>query len=137
MEGLKAIKELKKNNFRITATAVVTEMQGCLAFEYGVDYIAPYYNRMEDNGIDPVDTITGLRTVIEKNNYQTKILAASFRNNRQIRNAVAAGAHAVTISPALLEKVLISPLVQSSVETFAADWKNVFGNRRICDLVSK
>lgn len=53
MEGLKAIQILKKQNVGITATAIYTKMQGFIAMEAKDDFIAPYYNRMENMDINP------------------------------------------------------------------------------------
>ncbi|MEF1944732.1 transaldolase family protein, partial [Neisseria gonorrhoeae] len=47
-EGLAAIKTLKAEGYHITATAIYTTFQGLLAIEAGADYLAPYYNRMEN-----------------------------------------------------------------------------------------
>jgi len=50
--GLAAIKTLKPEGYKITATAIYTTFQGLLAIEAGADYLAPYYNRMENLNID-------------------------------------------------------------------------------------
>ena len=51
-EGLAAIKTLKSEGYKITATAIYTVFQGLLAIEAGADYLAPYYNRMENLNIE-------------------------------------------------------------------------------------
>lgn len=83
-EGLIAIKQLKKEGFQITATAIYTVFQGLLAIEAGADYLAPYYNRMENLNTDPVEVISQLAQAIERKQATTKILAASFKNVSQI-----------------------------------------------------
>ena len=45
LRGLAAIKTLKSEGYKITATAIYTVFQGLLAIEAGADYLAPYYNR--------------------------------------------------------------------------------------------
>ena len=55
-----AIKQLKQANYRITATAIYTEFQGYLAIAAGADYLAPYYNRMENLTIDSQKVIEHL-----------------------------------------------------------------------------
>ncbi|MDF8152831.1 transaldolase family protein, partial [Listeria monocytogenes] len=47
-DGLAAIKTLKAEGYNITATAIYTSMQGLLAISAGADYLAPYFNRMEN-----------------------------------------------------------------------------------------
>ena len=68
-EGLAAIKTLKSEGYKITATAIYTVFQGLLAIEAGADYLAPYYNRMENLNIDSAQVIAQLAEAIEKNHY--------------------------------------------------------------------
>ena len=51
-EGLKAIRQLKKRGFKITATAIYTRIQGMIAVAAGVDYLAPYFNRIKSRDAD-------------------------------------------------------------------------------------
>ncbi|HES9671699.1 TPA: fructose-6-phosphate aldolase, partial [Streptococcus pneumoniae] len=77
--GLRAIKALKKEGYHITATAIYTVIQGLLAIEAGADYLAPYYNRMENLNIDSNSVIRQLALAIDRQNSPSKILAASFK----------------------------------------------------------
>ncbi len=120
-QGVKAIMRLKKQGCNVTATAIYYELQGLLAIEAGVDYLAPYCNRMENNDIDDVRVISALRAVIDRDHMPAKILAASFKNTKQVCRAVDAGAHAVTVQPALLKSGMRSALVLAAVDAFAAD----------------
>ena len=86
-EGLAAIKTLKSEGYKITATAIYTVFQGLLAIEAGADYLAPYYNRMENLNIDSAQVIAQLAEAIEKNHSSSKILAASFKNVGQVNRA--------------------------------------------------
>lgn len=71
--------KVEKEGYLITGTAIYTELQGYLAINNGADYIAPYYNRMQNQGIDAMKVIDSLRTEIERTQRPTKILAASFK----------------------------------------------------------
>lgn len=71
-EGLAAIKTLKSEGYKITATAIYTVFQGLLAIEAGADYLAPYYNRMENLNIDSAQVIAQLAEAIEKIIHQAK-----------------------------------------------------------------
>ncbi|WP_311164846.1 fructose-6-phosphate aldolase, partial [Streptococcus cristatus] len=94
--GLAAIKTLKAEGYKITATAIYTTFQGLLAIEAGADYLAPYYNRMENLNIDSDAVISQLAQAIEREHSASKILAASFKNVSQINRAFADGAQAIT-----------------------------------------
>jgi transaldolase len=126
-EGLKAIRDLKAKGIGVTATAIYTKVQGLLAMEAGADFIAPYYNRMENMDINPCEVISTFAQMIEKYNYSTKILAASFKNMGQVNAAFECGAQTATLQPALLHDAFKMPAIKKAVEDFATDWKTVFG----------
>lgn len=118
--GLEAIKALKKQGASVTATAIYFPLQGMLAAAAGADYLAPYCNRMEQNGIDFGRAIGQIRRMIDRDGYSARILAASFKNAGQVVQAIDCGAHAVTAQPDLLKSVLNSALVTDAVATFNA-----------------
>lgn len=122
-EGLVAIKQLKQADFKITATAIYTTMQGLLALEAGADYLAPYYNRMENLDTDPVALIAQLASAREQSEHKGKILAASFKNASQVTKALGAGAQAVTAGSDIYAASLADPAIAKAVSDFAIDWK--------------
>jgi transaldolase len=134
MDGIKAIKQLKARNVHVTATAIYSKMQGFLAIEAGADYIAPYYNRMENMGLDPEDIIASFAEMIDQYGYQTDILAASFKNAGQVDKAYLAGAQTATMDPAILINALEQPYISRAVADFDADWKSIYGERTIAEL---
>ncbi|NCB06009.1 MAG: fructose-6-phosphate aldolase [Clostridia bacterium] len=133
--GLRAIRALKARNVHVTATAVYYRAQGLLAMEAGADYIAPYCNRMENNGIDFRRVIEALRALIDRDGYASRIVAASFKNGTQIDDALLSGAHAVTVAPSLLRAALCSPLVSEAVDTFTADYACYHGDTPLWDVL--
>lgn len=133
-EGLKAIKVLKAQGVTITATAIYTTAQGLLAMEAGADFIAPYFNRMENMNINPREVIKAFADMIEKYNYSTQILAASFKNIGQVNDSFAAGAQTATMAPEILLDALKMPAIEKAVDDFSKDWEAVFGKVSIADL---
>lgn len=126
-QGLKAIRILKEKGVNVTATAIYTKIQGLLALEAGADYIAPYFNRMQNMDINPCEVINAFADAIYKYNYPAKILAASFKNMGQVNAAFEAGAQAATVAPDLLHSALNMPAIIKAVDDFTADWEKVFG----------
>jgi transaldolase len=122
VEGLKAIAILKRQGKPVTATAVYYLSQALLAVAAGVDYVAPYCNRMENNDIDFRRIIESTRLLIDRDGYTTRIVAASFKNAAQVNDALVYGAHAVTLAPPLLKTALASPLVEGAVLDFENDF---------------
>ena len=124
-EGLAAIKTLKSEGYKITATAIYTVFQGLLAIEAGSDYLAPYYNRMENLNIDSAQVIAQLAEAIEKNHSSSKILAASFKNVGQVNRAFKEGAQAITAGADVFEAAFGVPSIGKAVDDFANDWATI------------
>lgn len=134
VEGLAAIKKLKKDNFHITATAIYTKMQGFLAMEAGADFIAPYYNRMQNLDINSDETIMAFADAISRYNYSTQILAASFKNMGQVNRAIECGAQTVTLGPEIMLDAFKMPSIAKAVNDFHADWVKTIGDISIDKL---
>lgn len=100
-EGIKTMKVLKSRGNRVTATAIYMPQQAMLAASVGADYVAPYFNRMNNMNVDSKKAIGDMAWLFEHNQIQTKIVAASFKNTQQVMEALMAGAQAVTVSPEL------------------------------------
>lgn len=125
--GLRAIKELKKQEIKITATAIFTAHQGFLAAKAGADYAAPYVNRLDNISADGVNTVKDLVSIIDKYKLNIKVLAASFKNAQQVIELMKAGVHSVTVPPDIAKAMMNHPLTDWSVERFIEDWEAVFG----------
>lgn len=127
IEGLKTIKVLKKEDFKITATAIYTAAQGDFSIMAGADYIAPYFNRMENNNIHAAEVIHHFASLINTYNKNTKILAASFKNIGQVVKAYANGAHCATVDPEILSSALELPAIDNAILNFQKDWEGIHG----------
>lgn len=128
--GLKVMNELREWPCHITATAIYTKFQAYLAIANHVDYVAPYFNRMENLAIDPQETIRQIANIIEQTGSKTKILAASFKNVSQVTTALENGAHAVTINTNIIQQVLEMPVIEKAIQNFLEDWIAVFGDKQ-------
>ena len=133
-EGLAAMKALKKMGIGVTATVVYTKAQAFLAMEADADYIAPYFNRMENMGINSDDVISSMAGVIAMNDYNTKILAASFKNAGQVNRAIELGAQSITADPAILMDAIGAIAITDAVDTFLKDWKSLYGDKTIAEM---
>ena len=134
-EGVKAIKLLKAEGVNVTATAVYDLMQAYMALAAGADYIAPYVNRIGNLGNDPMELINELSNRIVQDDYDCKILAASFKGVQQVRDAFNYGAQAITAPVSVLKQIFANPSIEKAVNDFNADWYAVYGEGKgICDL---
>lgn len=133
-EGLKAIGDLTKRGFNITATTVFSTIQGILAMLSGVKYVAVFYNRMLNNDIDAPRVIRELANMLWTNTSNTQVLAASFKNVTEITTSYASGAGACTVRPEVLSMGLGMPSIQKAVSDFRRDWDEVYQGKTILDL---
>ena len=131
--GLEAIKLCSKENIRVTATAILTAMQALAAAKNGANYVAPYVNRMENVGQDAKEAILEISNLLI--DYPTEILAASFKNVKQVQDILRCGAEAVTIAPEIIEASIWHPYTDKSVFDFEKDWENRFGDKKIVDRI--
>ena len=129
--GLEAMKLCSKEDIRVTATAILTPMQALAAAKNGANYVAPYVNRMENVGQDAKEAILEISNLLI--DYPTEILAASFKNVKQVQDILRCGVEAVTIAPEIIEASIWHPYTDKSVFDFEKDWENRFGDKKIVD----
>ena len=131
-EGVAAIKKLSAMGINVTATAVYSTFQGIMAVLAGAKYVAVYYNRMENNCIDPCAVIRGIRSFIDNNRQgggsDARLLGASFKNAGQVTSAFAAGCHSVTVSVDIVKTALGMASIDAAVKGFAADFFAIHGD---------
>ena len=126
-EGLKAMKLLKQEGAKVTATAIYTQMQAFLAGKAGADYAAPYVNRIDNLGADGVKTAKDIHDIFRNNGLQTEVLAASFKNSQQVLELCRYGIGAATISPDVIEGLIKNDSVARAVSDFTRDFEGLCG----------
>jgi len=124
-EGLKATKRLNKLGIRTNLTLVFSSAQGLLAAKAGATYVSIFIGRLDDRGQEGVDVVYELADVFANYNFSSKIIAASIRHPRHVIESAKAGAHVATIPPDVLDKMLLHPLTDEGIRTFAKDWEKV------------
>lgn len=131
-QGIKAIKQLKKEGFGgITATAIITANQALMAAVAGADFVAPYVNRIDNISGDGVTVVKDILQEFKLYDLKTKVLAASFKNVRQISEVSKLGVHSITVPLELLEKTVEHPLTDWSVEQFISDWEKTYKTKKL------
>jgi fructose-6-phosphate aldolase 2 len=130
-EGIKAIKNLKKQGFKVTATAIFTAQQALMAGVAGADFVAPYVNRIDNISGNGTEVVGIIIDHIATYNLKTKVLAASFKNAQQVHEVAKLGAQAVTVNGETINQMLAHPLTDWSVNQFIADWESIYGKNKI------
>ncbi len=126
-QGIKAMKELSKKGYKITATAIFTAQQALMAAKAGAEFVAPYVNRIDNLMADGIKVVSDIVSIFKIYNINTKVLAASFKNTEQIHNSCLKGAHSVTVNESLIKQLIYHPSTDLSVENFINDWEMQYG----------
>lgn len=127
-QGIKAIKTLKKQGIKTTATAIFTPQQALIAAKAGADFAAPYVNRLDNILSDGVNVVREILLLYKNYNITAKVLAASFKNAEQVHRVSLYGCHAVTVNPEIMDLLVRHPLTDASVAKFIGDWDSVYGS---------
>lgn len=126
-EGLKAIKILAKEGLNITATAIYTQIQGYLAGKAGAKYAAPYVNRIDNLGANGIKVAKDIHDIYVKNNIDTQVLAASFKNSQQVLELAKYGIGGATIAPDVINGLIKLDAVNCAVDAFVKDFEGICG----------
>ena len=114
-EGIQAVKKLEAEGISCNCTLIFSLTQAIACAEAGAYLISPFVGRIldwfksntqkeYDSSNDPgVESVEKIFNYFKKFNYNTIVMAASFRNKDEIINL--AGCDKLTISPTLLEEL--------------------------------
>lgn len=126
-EGLKAMQILRSEGYHVTATGIYTPMQAYLAAKAGAEYAAPYVNRIDNLGADGVTTTKKIQDIYVRNNLQTRILAAGFKNSQQVQELCEYGVSCLTIASDVIENLIKNANVTAAVNDFVSDFESLCG----------
>ena len=124
-EGLKACNFLSAKNIPVNVTLIFSVTQAILCAKAGAMFVSPFIGRCEDNGLSGIGLIEFIRTIFDRNNIKTQILAASIRTTEHVTNAFLAGSDIVTLPPSIFEEMYKHDLTDQGIDQFDKDWKLV------------
>jgi fructose-6-phosphate aldolase 1 len=126
--GLNAIKQMKRQDIPVLATAIYSAQQGFMAALCGADYLAPYVNRIDTLAGDGIGVVADLQNLLNDYQMQSKILAASFKSSHQALAIMKLGVGAITLPVDVARQMLQHPAVSLAVDQFSKDWQKAFGD---------
>ena len=97
IEGTKACKRLVDKGMKVNLHLVYTLQQAYMAFSAGATYVCPLVGRLQDQGHDALGLVRDCVSVVEKYNYQSKVMFSSVRHMEHVKNALSLGVHACTV----------------------------------------
>ncbi|WP_394238739.1 fructose-6-phosphate aldolase [Niallia oryzisoli] len=123
--GIEAVHILAKEGIKTNVTLIFSVSQGLMAAKAGATYISPFVGRVDDIGVDGLELIKNLKTVLVNYQLKAKIITASVRNIGHLEKAAIAGADIATIPGSLFPKLWSHPLTDNGIKQFLADWEKV------------
>ena len=121
-EGIKAIRYFSDKGIKTNCTLVFSLGQALIAAQAGATYVSPFIGRLEDNGQDGIQIVKSIVDMFEKQNYQTKVLAASIRNKNHIEECAKIGAHVVTAPLSAIKELIPHTLTDIGLKKFLDDY---------------
>ena len=106
-------------------TLVFSAAQAVLAAKAGASYISPFIGRVADQYWDGLDLIKQIRNIYDRNEVETKILAASIRNPIDVPNAFGVGADVCTLPYDIFNKLFNHVLTDMGLDAFNKDWESL------------
>jgi transaldolase len=122
IEGIKAIKFLSQKKIRTNATLCFSVNQALLAAKAGAYVVSPFVGRLDDAGQSGIELIKEIRKVYDNYQLNTKIIAASIRSTKDVKEAALAGAEIATIPYKIFKQIYEHPLTNLGLKKFNEDW---------------
>lgn len=142
--GLKLISQLTKVGVAINVTALMTAEQLLLAWlagsnsqNRGPSYLSLFFNRIKDGGGNPKAEIRKSRALLDQFNSGSQIIIGSVRKPEDVRVAISAGAHIVTVTPGVFWKMIPHPKSTEFIRQSQAAWEEITRERGSSNATTK
>ena len=122
-EGFKAMAHVKRQGILTLATAVFETKQLILSALAGTDYIAPYFNRIQNSTGNALAVLKEMQETIVAQNFSIKILAAAIHSSQHLIDCARIGIPAVTVPAKIYSDLFAcSADVEKSLDQFKENW---------------
>lgn len=129
---LPVIHTLHTEGVQVNVTAMMTLNQLMLAAKAGGRYLSLFGGRIDDEGNDACRVIRACRTWLDLNSADCpnspEIIVGSTRTTKNIEDWALAGAHILTVTPEILDKMLVNARTKETVEQFLADGRKALAS---------
>ncbi len=117
IDGIRAASEIKTLGGKVLMTACYHSKQMFTATALGADYIAPYFGRMHEAGLDAMAHMAQMRAIGAGSH--TRILIASLRSVDQMVDLAMQGHDCFTLAPAIAAELVY----ETQTDEAAADFE--------------
>ncbi|KIN60669.1 putative fructose-6-phosphate aldolase (FSA) [Sulfitobacter noctilucae] len=117
-DAIRATPAIKELGGRILMTACYDAKQMITAKALGAEFIAPYFGRMMEAGLDGEAHLSTMAAMNRNGGPACRVLVASLRSAEQMVTLAGLGHDCFTIAPAVARDLLSDPLTQKAFEDF-------------------
>ncbi|HEY4884477.1 MAG TPA: transaldolase family protein [Myxococcales bacterium] len=122
--GLRVIHTLERGDKTpVNVTCIMSFNQAYVSALAGATYVSIFSGRVRDMGYEPARIIEQTRAVLEREKLKAQIIVGSMRHMADVNEALHAGAHIVTVPPAILRKMFWNPRTTETIREFNDAWK--------------
>lgn len=121
--GFEAMAQVVKEGIRVNQTLCFSVNQALLGGRIGATVVSPFIGRLDDIGHNGMELVLDIKTVFELHGIETRVLAASIRNNLHCVDAAKVGADIATIPYGVFKQMMNHPLTDLGMARFIQDWE--------------
>ena len=106
--NLDIVSELSSRGISVNCTAMLSLSQVILASKAGAKYVSVFAGRIDDEGGDYKEVVKDCVTYLDNNFFDKgcELIVGSVRTVGNVLDSIRAGAHIVTITPPVLQKMV-------------------------------
>jgi transaldolase len=122
LHNLELVNRLEtREGIAVNVTAAASAQQCLLAAVAGASYVSLLGGRVNDMGGDAAGEVAQVRQLLDRLGLSTRLVVGSCREVCNVIDWLRAGADAVTVPPALLERMIVHQASSQIVATFLRD----------------
>ena len=116
--GVRACNTLTKEGHRVNVHLIYTLSQAYMAMAAGAAFVCPLAGRLQDQGHDANALFEQCVDVVDKYDYETKIMFSSVRHPEHVRQALISGVHVCTVPWGVMQKLCLNALTTVGTNQF-------------------
>ena len=128
MPGLQAAKVLSSSGGRVNVTLVFSPIQALLAAKAGAAYVSPFVGRLDEIGVDGIQVVSDILTILDNYHLETEVIVASVRHPQHVARAALVGADICTIPLPVIRQLAGHPLTDKGLAAFLADHAKIMAH---------
>ncbi|MDR2442428.1 MAG: fructose-6-phosphate aldolase [Deltaproteobacteria bacterium] len=121
INGLLATKVLSGRGIKVNVTLIFSAVQALLAAKAGAAYVSPFVGRLDDTGVNGLQVVEEILTIMDNYDFETEVIVASVRHTQHVAGAAIIGADICTIPFAVIKQLSGHPLTDKGLAAFLAD----------------